>query len=114
MSLFEGAIIAFIVLSILWHVWKGGTANPEGTGSLGRKVNGLSAEVVTLSGRVRHVEAEVKELKEEAATTKDIARIEERIGTVRAEMHGHQALSQATNDSVRRIERLLIERGLGK
>lgn len=114
MSLFEGAIIAFIVLSILFHVWKGGSANPEGTGKLGVRVHGLANAVATLSGRVGHVEEEMKELKQEAATTKDIARIEERIGTVRAEMQGHQALSQATNDSVRRIERLLIERGLGK
>lgn len=112
MSWFEGAIVAFITLSILYHVWKGGAANPESTGTVGRKFTGLAAEVAGLGGRLRHVETEVKELKGEAATTKDIARIEERINTVRAEAEGHRALSQQTNDSVRRIERIILEKGL--
>jgi hypothetical protein len=109
---YQWTIIAFVVLSILWHVWKGGASNPESTGSLGRKVSNLSGEVNKLGGRVGHVEAEMKDLKQEAATTKDVLRIEERINTVRAEIEGHRALSQATNESVRRIERVLIEKSL--
>lgn len=114
MSVFEWAIIAFITASILYHVWRGGARNPESTGELGQKVNGLSGKVTALSGRVQHVEAEMRELKQEAATVKDIQRVEERINTVRAEIEGHRALSQQTNDSVRRIERVIIEKGLGK
>lgn len=113
MNLFEWAMIAFIVLSILFHVWKGGASNPESTGALGEKVTGLSSRVTTLSGRLGHVESELNELKEEAATTKDIERVEQTIETVRAEMKGHHDLSQRTNHSVERIERYLIEKGLG-
>lgn len=115
---FQWVIIAFVVLSILWHVWKGGAANPEGTASLGRKVNNLSGEVAKLGGRVGHMELEMKEMKDESASTKDIDRIEQvidgKIETVRAEMTGHRQLSDQTNRSVQRIEKMLIERGLGK
>ncbi len=100
MTLFEWAMIAFIVVSILWHVWKGGAANPEGTGSLGNKVAGLSTDLGKLSTRVRHVEHGMAELKEEAATAKDIVRLEQ--------------LGERTWRSVERIERTLIEKGLGK
>jgi len=118
MSLFEGTIIAFITLSILWHVWKGGAANPESTGSLGRTVNSLSAKVTTMSGKVENLETELDELKQKAATTTDIQHLEksfgERIETVRAEAAGHKALSEATNRNVQRIYDIMLEKGLGK
>ncbi|GAM04824.1 MAG: hypothetical protein VYD90_13110 [Pseudomonadota bacterium] len=110
----QWAIIAFIVLAIGYVVFRGGAANPEGTGHLGRKVNEISKNMNTLSGRVGYLEADLDEMKREVATIKDIERIEERIATVRAELGGHRELSQRTNHSVDRIERMLIERGLGK
>jgi hypothetical protein len=128
-DLFQWAIVAFIVLSILYHVFRGGAANPESTGSLGGKVNGLSSQVSALSGRtaqqvsalserVGQVEEKMKSLSEAAATTKDVEQLEklvdERCNTIRAEIEGHKGLSQATNNSVQRIERMLIEKGLNK
>lgn len=117
-DLYQWLIIAFVVLSILYHVWKGGAANPQSTGSLDRKVNILSGQMTGLSGRVGQVETQMKEMKEEAASTKDVEKLEDlidaRMATVRAEIEGHRNLSQATNESVRRIERVLIEKGLGK
>lgn len=114
----ELAVIAFILAGIGLAVWKGGAANPEGTGSLGKKVNGLANKVGTMSMRLGHLESEFTELKEEAATTKDVQRIEqlinERINTMRAEIAGHHELAERTNRSVERIERLLIEKGLGR
>ena len=112
MSWFEVAIVAFIVMSITYVVWRGGAANPQSTGELGAKINGLSNKFSALNTRVGHVESEMKELQSVAATTKDIARMEERIETVRAEQAGHHMLSASTNRSVERIERLLIEKGL--
>lgn len=113
---FQWVIIAFVVLSILWHVWKGGAANPEGTASLGRKVNNLSGQVTALGGRVGHMEEGMKRMEAESASTKDIERIEQvidaKIETVRTEMTGHRQLSDATNRSVQRIEKMLIERAL--
>lgn len=100
MSVFEWAIIAFIIVSILWHVWKTGAANPVGTGSLDKKVAGLSAEFGKMTGRVKYLEEGMAQLKEEAATTKDIERLEE--------------LGERTWRSVDRIERIILEKGLGK
>lgn len=118
MTWLEAAIIAFIILSIGYVVWRGGAANPEGTRSLGEKVSGLASKVVALSGRVGHVENEMKELKQEAATTKDIDRLEgmvdEKLKTVMAQMDGHRELSAATNRNVDRIVNILLEKGLGK
>lgn len=113
-SWLDWVIIGFIVLSIGFVVFRTGSANPESTGRLGRKVNDVANKVNDLRGRLGFVEQELEELKRDAATTKDIERIEERIQTVRAEMQGHHAISQQTNHSVTRIERLLIERGLPK
>lgn len=102
----EWAIITFIVLAIAYVVWKGGAANPESTGALGQKVNGLSGTVSRLDGRVKHVEQELEELKQEAATTKDIGRLE-------AQLKGANDLAERTYKSIDRIERFLIEKGLG-
>jgi hypothetical protein len=113
-DLFQWAIIAFVVLSIAVHVWKGGAANPQSTGKLGRQVSGLSGQVSDFSGRLSHVEDEIVELKGEAATVKDIQRVEEMIKTARAEMHGHHELSKATNRNVQRIYDIMLEKGLGK
>jgi outer membrane murein-binding lipoprotein Lpp len=66
----ELAIIAFILAGIGVAVWKGGAANPESTGSLGKKVNTMSSKVGTLSVRLGHLESEFAELKAEAATTR--------------------------------------------
>lgn len=129
MSVFEWAIVAFIVVSILWHVWKGGAANPESTRSLGGKVSAVASQVSALSGRtaqqvstlserVGRVESEVNDIRAEGATTRDVEKLEKlidaKMDSVRAEVAGHRELSQATNDSVRRIERIILEKGLRK
>ena len=115
---FQWMIIAFVVLSILWHVWKGGATNPIGTGKLQHDVTNVRQQVTALGSRVGHVEEGMKRMEAESASTKDIERIEQviegKIETVRAEMTGHRQLSDSTNRSVQRIEKLLIERGLGK
>ena len=114
MSLLELSIVAFIIVGIGYVVWKGGAANPEGTGALGQKVTTLSVHMTKLSGRVGHVESELEELKADAATSKDIARLEEKVATLRAEVGGHRELAERTWRSVNRIETFLIEKGLGK
>lgn len=98
LSLFELAIIIFIMLGIGVALWRGGNANPESTGRLARKIGGLDS-------RLSHVEREVSELKTECATVKDIE-------TVRAEMKGDRELADRTFKAVKRIEDMLIERSL--
>lgn len=45
---FELAIIAVIIIGIGYTIWKGGAANPESTGSLGRRLAKIDAEVRAL------------------------------------------------------------------
>ncbi len=117
-DLIQIAIVIFIIGSLSFIMWKGGASNPESTGRLGRRVSSLSRSLTTLDGRVRAIEDDVKELELNMATTKDIESLgkslEERTSTLRAEMKGHHDLSERTNRAVDRIERLLIEKGLGK
>lgn len=110
-SWLEWAIIIFIVFSIGTVVWRGGAANPEGTGQLGRKVSGLSGKVNTLSQRVGHLESEVAELSKEAATAKDIQRIEQLIDERTA---AQKDLIERTARQIDRIERLILEKGMRK
>lgn len=127
-DIFQWAIVIFIVLSVLYHVWKGGRANPEGTGSLGRKVNGLSSQVSALSGRtaqqvsalsdrVGQVEVDVKDMKRDGATTADVSHLEKlldsRLDTIRTEMAGHKEMSEGTSRNVQRIYDLMLNKGLG-
>lgn len=114
MSLFEWAVVAFIVASILFHIWRGGARNPESTGALGGKLNKLSQDLAEVGTRVGQVEKKMEEIERDSASVKDIQRIEERIETVYAVINGHKELSAATNRSVERIEKILIEQALGK
>jgi hypothetical protein len=103
----EWAIIAFIVLAIAYVVWKGGAANPMGTGRLSRKVGHLDATVGRLGIRVGHVESEVEELKAEMASKADIA-------TLRAELVGVKDVLERNERGLNRIVDILMEKGLGK
>lgn len=117
MTVFEWAVVSFIVLSILFHVWRGGARNPESTGALGHKVSGLARSVSAIDGRVGAVEKKIDKLESEGATAKDIANLErlldEKLATVRGEIATHRELSQATNRNVQRIYDIMLERGLG-
>jgi hypothetical protein len=116
MSIVEWAIIGFIVVSIGWHVWRGGAANPESTGQLGRRLGGLAGKVGAIEGRVGHVEEKLAAIERDGATTQDVINLErlldERMKTLAAQMEGHQQLSAATNRNVQRIYDIMLERGL--
>lgn len=104
-SLLEWAIIAFIIISMVVIIWRGGAANPESTGRLGRKVEVLGKEVTDIDRRVKHVEEDVGELSKKAVTQTDLA-------ALRAEMKGDRELAQRTFKSIDRIEHMLLEKGL--
>lgn len=114
---FQWAVIAFVILSILYHVWKGARANPQNTGEIGAQVNGLSNKVTGLSGRVGHLESVFAKLEQEAATTEDVeqlkALLNEKFNTIDAKMTGQQELSRATNRNVQRIYDIMLDKGLG-
>lgn len=73
---FELAIIAFIMVGIGAAVWKGGQANPEGTGKLAEKFGGLDKDVRALRGDMKNVERRVGAIENHAAKASDIERLE--------------------------------------
>lgn len=60
---FEAAIIVFIVVAIGVTVWRGGAANPEGTGSLGRKITKLDGDMKGVKREMTGVKDEVAEMR---------------------------------------------------
>lgn len=100
------AIILVIVAGIGAAIWRGGSANPTGTGHIGRQVSNLKNDFTGLGARVGHIERDLEELKNEAATSGDI-------DGLRRELEGDRRINERTFASVQRIEQMLIERGLG-
>lgn len=111
---YQLAIIAVILLGIGVSIWKGGAANPEGTGTLGRRVNTMSNKISAMNARISNIEIDIQEIKQEAVTGQDLAKVGGLIDTLRAEVAGDRKLAERTQHSLDRIERLIIERGLGK
>lgn len=108
---FETAIIVFIMLGMGVAIWKGGMANPEGTGALGRKFD----------SDIDALRKEMKRIEKAAATSKDIERLETAIADVKAEVSelGTSAASrEATLDHVKQqVDRLydfIVNRGMSK
>lgn len=127
-NLFELAIIAFIFIGIAVAVWKGGAANPESTGSLGKKINTLDQDVKRLDGELKHAVAEVDRLNGQAATKADIKRLERKVddhcGAVeqikqQVDEQGRSAAArEATLDHVKsQVDRLydfIVNKGMSK
>lgn len=108
---FETAIIVFIMIGLGVAIWKGGAANPEGTRSLGRKVDR------DLDG----LRAELKRIEKASASRKDIERVEAAIADVKAEVNDmatSAASREATLDHVKQqVDRLydfIVNRGMSK
>jgi len=116
-SLYELALIGVILVGIAIAVWKGGQANPVGTGSLQRVVSGMRGEVDSMKGRLKTLDSTV-------ATKQDVLRLDEKLAEEAKKMgrvfetldrvddelaalarsHGaRNAVIEALSDSVRRL-----------
>lgn len=73
---FELAIIAFIMVGIGAAVWRGGQANPEGTGKLRNTMGDMDKDVRALRGEVKGIERRVVAIENHAAKASDIERLE--------------------------------------
>lgn len=117
----EIGIMLVIFAGIGVAIWKGGQANPEGTGKLGREVGGLKTEVHGFGLRLGRVEEELDQLEKEAATKADIKRLERAVAAVQeqvAEIGTSSASREATLGHVKQqVDRLMdfiVNRGLEK
>lgn len=129
----ELAMIAFIVVGIAAAIWKGGQANPEGTGSLGKKLARLESDVRTVkrdvSGVVSSVDAQAKktdaiehqiqDIERRSAKASDIERLERLVveqGRQNAELRSELAkISEAGEQRGKQLDRLydfIVQKGM--
>lgn len=115
----ETAIIIFIMAGIGVAIWKGGAANPEGTGSLGRKLGHVDREVGQLAEQMRDVESRVEHIENVAASKADIKRLERSLEAVKtqvATLGENAAAREATLDHVKhQVDRLydfIVNKGM--
>lgn len=109
-SWLELSIIVFIMGGIAWTVFRGGQANPEGTGALARKLSKLSTEiggvktdVAAVKSELTRVDQRVTEIDRRGATTDDIRRIEGKL-----EEHG-RCLAQLDNELAQTREQMAAQ-----
>ena len=117
----ELAVIAFIIGGIAYVVFRGGQANPESTGDLGKQLSELDSSVGRFGERLGSIEEDVKRLDDEAASKADIKRLERAVTGLQgdvAKLATSAASREATLDHVKeavdRLYKVITERGLGK
>jgi len=120
-SWLELAIIGFIIAGIAAAIFKGGAANPESTGSLGRELRQVKNKVGALDVKVDQIEQQVAGLEGSSAKTLDLRRIEadvaelkREVGTLRETVAAQHADIEHTRRQVDRLYDFIVERGMSK
>lgn len=111
----ELAIITFIVVGIGVTVWKGGAANPETTGSLGRRMGRMEADLRALKVEFTAMDKRLSDPMHE------IHRLEQALGTLESDVtHMREQMAAIVADSAhtrKQVDRLydfIVERGMSK
>ncbi len=120
-SWLELAIIGFIIAGIAVAIFKGGAANPETTGSLGRQVRDVKTKVGILTGKVDEIERQVVGLESSSAKSFDLQRMEcdvaelkREVGNLRESVAAQHADIEHTRRQVDRLYDFIVERGMSK
>lgn len=123
---FELAIIVFIIAGIGAAIWKGGQANPEGTGSLGKRLSRLDSalsklrgNVDTMNGKITAIEARVEDIDERAAKTSDmqelralVVRQNEQLAALAAQTAGIAAAADQRGRQLDMIYQQIVQKGM--
>lgn len=120
-SWYETFLILFIVAGFAVAIWKGGSANPESTGSLGRKMAALTKTVTKLQGQVSTVQQDVSRLEADSASASDIERLEEAVQSLKVKVSeigesaaGRNATLEHVKQQVDRLYNVIVEKGMSK
>ncbi len=128
-SRIEIGIIVFILIGIsvvLYITWKGGAANPVGTGGLDARQKAFDAELSGMRYQIDQIEERVEKMEGHYAKASDIKRIERRqetldskldavikdITAIREEAAERGALAQATAKQLDMIYKVVVEKGM--
>lgn len=125
----EILIIIFIlggIGSVLWATWKGGAANPVGTGGLDARQKELAAQLTGMRSQIDQIEERVEKMEGHYAKASDIKRIERRqetldckldavikdISAIREEAAERGALAKATAKQLDLIYEVVVSKGM--
>jgi septation ring formation regulator EzrA len=125
----EILIIIFIVVGIgvaVYFSWKGGAANPVGTGGLDARQKAFDAELSGMRSQIDQIEERVEQMEGHYAKASDIKRIEKRqqaldtkldavikdISAIREEAAERGALAQSTAKQLDMIYKVVVEKGM--
>lgn len=120
------AILAFFAFVI----WRGGSANPVGTGQLQRQLNTIGAEVTTLKktvsgcasvGAIEQLRSEMREMEARVASSGEVVKVQAQVADVNgkvsaidARLDGIEKLADRTDAGVQRIEGYFLQRGVNR
>ena len=117
------AVLGFVILAgIAWTLWRGGSKNPVGTGSLQRQLNTLGARFGKIElkqadacskDELEILRGELRSMQTAVASKLDVLGLEGQFHTLEAKVGGVKDTVDDTRAGVRRIEAFLIEKGLG-
>lgn len=75
-KLMELAIIAFIIAGIGYVIWRGGAANPVGTGHLQQRFRAFSSDLATMSSGMKALGDQIKALEKGGASAQEVSRLQ--------------------------------------
>lgn len=128
-SRIEIAIIIFIIIGIsvvVWLSWKGGAANPVGTGGLDARQQAFDHELKGMRSQIDQIEERVEKMEGHYAKASDIKRIERRqealdqkldrlaevVTEIREDAAERGALAKSTAKQLDLIYKTIVEKGM--
>tara|TARA_B100001179_G_scaffold177718_1_gene132974 strand:- start:750 stop:1289 length:540 start_codon:yes stop_codon:yes gene_type:complete len=94
---YELGIIAFILLGIGYVLWKGGAANPVGTGKLQHDMKNARTEIATLGRKVGDIDKTV------TAEKIRLDQFSERMSSIESEVEGVHIVVKGMSESMRTL-----------
>jgi len=116
-------LIAIVILvGLASQIWRGGRANPVGTGALQRQLTAVGAEVKAIDAKLEgacsksdldRLRGEVERIEEAGASSVEIAELDGRIAVLDQKIEGWGGATRRVEAMVQRIEGILVKKALG-
>lgn len=116
--------VAFLILAFFgWVIWRGGSANPVGTGQLQKQLNTIGSKVEGLEktvGNCASVDAleklrgELQEMEARVASSGEVIALEGKINTLGERVSGISRTVDRTDAGVQRIEGYFLAKGVNQ
>lgn len=119
----ETLLSLLILASFAWMMWRGGSRNPVGTGSLQKQLNQIGSDVrqlkTTAAGgatkeEVTKLRGELEELEKRTASSAEIVALQGDVKVLHTKIDANSRAADRTEEAVQRIEGLFLQRGVGK